>query len=249
MSGTGLGSPLATTAAQALLRPVREGNAFEETIERVLSMIKLGVVGVGDRLPPERELAQRLAVARVTVREAIRALQEAGVVESRRGRYGGTFVCSEPRGRRSADARWRSQGLEDDLEDALAVRTVVETGAAERAATRGLEPGDVRHLEQLVGQTAAAPLTEYRRADSRLHLAIAELTGSTSVTAVVADARMRINAALDAIPLIELNIAHSNEQHAVIVQAVLDGRPTKARRAMGEHVEGTASLLRGFLAT
>src|SRR5215470_10881960 len=83
----------------AVFQPVRAGNAFEETVERLLRAIKLGVVAAGDRLPPERELAARLGVARATLREAIHALADAGYVASRRGRYGGTFV-TEPRPRR-----------------------------------------------------------------------------------------------------------------------------------------------------
>jgi DNA-binding FadR family transcriptional regulator len=90
--GTGL--VLGDRAYDALLRPVRAGNAFEETLERLLTAIKLGIVAPGARLPPERDLAERLSVSRVTLREAIRALQQSGYVESRRGRYGGTVVVS-----------------------------------------------------------------------------------------------------------------------------------------------------------
>src|SRR5215469_6838034 len=83
---------LISRAEDALFRPVRAGNAFEETVERLLTAIKLGLAEPGSRLPPERELAERLEVSRDTLREAIRALQRSGYVESRRGRYGGTFV-------------------------------------------------------------------------------------------------------------------------------------------------------------
>ncbi|WP_424231734.1 FadR/GntR family transcriptional regulator, partial [Actinophytocola sp.] len=79
--------------AAALFRPVRTRNAFEETVERLLQAIRLGVAGPGERLPSERELAARLGVSRVTLRDAIRAIADAGYVESRRGRYGGTFVA------------------------------------------------------------------------------------------------------------------------------------------------------------
>ncbi len=79
-----------------LLRPVRAGNAFEETVERLLTVIKLGVVGPGERFPAERELAAQLGISRLTLREAIRELQQAGYVESRRGRSGGTFVTFRP---------------------------------------------------------------------------------------------------------------------------------------------------------
>src|SRR3954462_14010268 len=75
-------------------RPVRGGNAFEITVARLAQAIKLGLVSAGERLPPQRELAERLRVSRVTLRQAIGALREAGYLESRRGRGGGTFVAA-----------------------------------------------------------------------------------------------------------------------------------------------------------
>lgn len=83
-----------TLPGMPIWRPVRGGNAFEITVARLAQAIKLGLVAEGERLPAERELAERLKVSRVTLREAIRALREAGFLESRRGRTGGTFVVS-----------------------------------------------------------------------------------------------------------------------------------------------------------
>lgn len=241
----------ATRADVALLRPVRQGNAFEETIERVLQVIKLGVVPIGERLPPQRALSMRLGVSRVTLREAILALQEAGYVESRRGRYGGTFVRAVPaptnRARPGAAARTVARELAGTLDDVLAFRHVLETGAAEQAASRTPTTAEVDHLRRMLAQTTAAQPEHYRRCDSRLHLAVAELSGSTSVTAAVADARTATNVLLDAIPLLAHNIRHSDAQHRRIVDAILHSRPDEARGAMDEHLRGTASLLRGFL--
>ncbi|MFT7834937.1 GntR family transcriptional regulator [Saccharothrix sp. BKS2] len=232
-----------TPLRDALFRPVRAGNAFEETVERLVRAIRLGVVGPGERLPAERELAGRLGVSRVTLREAIRSLQDAGYVESRRGRYGGTFVTSPPpvpaAGGRVAAA---------DLVDALTWRAAVETGAAECAAGRALDPVERRDLLGRLAECGGAALEEYRRKDSRLHLAIAEATGSASLTAAVADARTRVNELLDRIPLLSPNLAHSNAQHEGIVGHILAGNGEAARRAMAEHLDGTAVLLRGFLA-
>jgi DNA-binding FadR family transcriptional regulator len=233
-------------AGEALFRPVRAGNAFEETVERLLQAIRLGVVGAGERLPSERELAERLGVSRVTLREAIRALSDAGYVESRRGRYGGTFVNESLPGppERSPDGKVEAVVLED----ALCLRYVLETGAAEMAAARSLSPADRRHLTGTLAEAADADLADYRRKDSRLHLAIAEVTASGSLTTAMADARTRVNQLLDRIPLLQPNLEHSNAQHEAIVDAILAGDAAAARQAMAEHVEGTASLLRAFLA-
>jgi DNA-binding FadR family transcriptional regulator len=136
----------------------------------------------------------------------------------------------------------------DDIEDALILRSALEIGAAEFAATRLLSDEDRDHLRARLSECDTATLDEYRRKDSRLHLAVAELTGSPSLTAAVADVRMRLNELLDGIPLLPKNIEHSNRQHAALVETILAGDAAAARRAMTEHLEGTASLLRGFLA-
>ena len=78
---------------RAVYRPVRQGNALEDTVARLVQTIRLGVVAPGESLPAERELAGLYAVSRDTVREAIRELADAGYLVRRRGRYGGTFVA------------------------------------------------------------------------------------------------------------------------------------------------------------
>jgi len=237
----------AVAATDAVLRPVKTGNAFEEAVERILQAIKLGVVGDGERLPPERELAARLNVSRVTLREAIRALQDAGFVVSRRGRYGGTFVTYRPLARPTRPRR-RSAPPGGALEDALAFRRVVEPGAAELAAGRALSSRERARLRSHLEESSTAGLHSYRQTDSRLHLAVAELAGSVSLLRAVADVRVKVNDFLDAIPLLEPNLAHANRQHRAIVECILAGDPGGARKAMLDHLEGTAALLRGFLA-
>lgn len=146
-AGTADGDPASATdngpagvAAQAVFRPVRTGNPFEETVERLLSAIRLGVVGHGERFPAERELAARLGVSRVILRDSLRALQEAGYVESRRGRFGGAFVTYvRPKPSRSEAQRvLRDTGT--DLDDLFTHRRALETGAAVVLAEKGLTP-------------------------------------------------------------------------------------------------------------
>ena len=213
------------SAAQDLtgvLRPVRAGNAFEETVERLLTVIKLGVVGPGARFPAERELAAQLGISRLTLREAIRELHQAGYVESRRGRFGGTFVTYTPPAPDAGELRRMAIRDGDKLTDALTFRLAVETGAAERLATMlASAPGGPREvlLARLTEVNAASP-QDYRRLDTLFHLSIAELTGSTLLATACADARMRLNDLLNAIPVLRRNIDHTAGQHTAIVVAI-----------------------------
>ena len=90
-------SPQPTRLPDAVLRPA-VGNVFETTVEQLATAIRLGVFVVGEQLPAERELAERLGVSRNTLREAIAALRDSGLVETRRGRSGGTVVTDAGHG-------------------------------------------------------------------------------------------------------------------------------------------------------
>ncbi|MGN9838616.1 FadR/GntR family transcriptional regulator [Nonomuraea sp. H19] len=231
-----------------VLRPVRAGNAFEETVERLLQAIKLGVVAPGDKLPPERELAVRLGISRVTLREAIRALSDAGYLDVRRGRYGGAFVIYEPPEPGAGELRQvvAAMGM-DDLSDALTFRLAVECGAAQVLAMSELTEDKRAVLVRRLSDLNQAPLEDYRRLDTAFHLSIAELTGSTLLATTCADARSRVSDLLNAIPMLQVNLDHAAGQHQAIVDAILSRDPDAARQAVTEHLEGTAALLRAFL--
>jgi DNA-binding FadR family transcriptional regulator len=242
-----------------VLRPVREGNAFEETVERLLTVIKLGLIAPGDRFPAERELAAQLGISRLTLREAIRELAQAGYVESRRGRFGGTFITYTRPAPSVGELRRLATEYGDQLTDALTFRFAVETGAAEvlaqqlaadpevRVSAGDPGPGKREVLQARLADLNRASPVDYRRLDTIFHLSIAELTGSSLLTAACTDARMRLNDLLNAIPVLKLNIAHTAAQHAAIVNAIGSGDTEGARRAVAEHLAGTGALLRGFL--
>lgn len=233
-------------ADEVLFRPVRNGNAFEDTVARLLQTIRLGIVEPGGALPAERDLAARFSVSRDTVREAIRELSAAGFLVSRRGRYGGTFV-SETLPELSHLESDDLTPSADDIEDVLGLREILEVGAARAAAARQLSALERDQLWTRMKETAEASGTDYRRLDSRLHLTIGELAGTPSLISLLADNRTRVNSFLDNIPLLARNIEHSNEQHEAIVVAILTGNPDRAGEAMVEHLAGSAALLRGFL--
>ncbi|NJQ01424.1 FadR/GntR family transcriptional regulator [Streptomyces zingiberis] len=226
------------------LRPVRAGNGFEEALERILQMLRLGLVPEGGRLPPERELAGRLGVSRVTLREALKVLADQGLVESRRGRYGGTFVLPRPA---PGTAAAYPPVTPAELTDTLRLREVLETGAAALCAGDRPAGPAAERLRAALAATHDAPLTEYRRRDTLFHLTLAELCGSPSLAADYARVRATLNGLLDGIPLLVRNLEHSQHQHAALTEAVLAGDTEAARAVAREHCAATASLLRGFL--
>ncbi|NLU75178.1 FadR family transcriptional regulator [Streptomyces sp. HNM0575] len=243
----------------AVLRPVRAGNGFEEALEQILQIVRLGLVPDGERLPAERELAGRLGISRVMLREVLKVLAEQGLVVSRRGRYGGTFVRhqqppspgegSPQELRRGAPGTAGAPGPAGDLDvrDTLRFREVLETGAAELCASRGLEDAEAARLRTALDATRNADLAGYRRSDTLFHLTLVELAGSPTLTAQYAAVRAKVNDLLGRIPLLVRNLEHAQQQHAELVDAVLAGDSERARRVSREHCAGTAALLRGFL--
>jgi DNA-binding FadR family transcriptional regulator len=229
-------------------RPVRGGNTFEITVARLAQAIRLGMVVVGERLPPERELAERLQVSRVTLREAIGALREAGFLESRRGRAGGTFVVhAGPSKAAAPDAAVLARQMGETLYDALDFRRVLEPGAAALAATRSLSAAERARLSSCLHASRERDPQTRRVHDSRLHLAIAATSGCASVAAAIADVQLRLDQILAAIPVLRRNLDHSDAQHSAIVAAILGGDPLSARTTMEQHCDATAELLRGLL--
>ena len=230
----------------AVLRPLRGGNAFESTVEQLATAVRLGVFAYGEQLPPERELAERLGVSRMTLREAIAALRDSGLVTTRPGRGGGTVVVYQGAALVSGTRPGVRQGAA--LADALDFRRVVEPGAAYVAAGRSLSADQRAWLTASAQEVSAAPdIATHRVADARLHLAIATLSGSPMLIEAVTRAQSAVQEMLAAIPVLQRNISHSNVQHDAIVAAVLAGDGDRARALMEEHCDATSALLRGLI--
>lgn len=227
---------------EATLHPA-VGNVFEAIVGQLATAIRLGVFADGEQLPPERELSERLAVSRMTLRDAIAALREAGLVRTTRGRGGGTFVTYD--GTRPLGVRPVS---EYDVADVLAFRRVVEPGAAELAAMQALTGDQRAWLAACLADTRADNgAAEHRIADSHLHLALATLSGSPMLVDAVTRAQAALSDLLAAIPVLPRNINHSHDQHHRIVEAVLRGAGEQAADAMRGHCDATGELLKGLL--
>jgi GntR family transcriptional repressor for pyruvate dehydrogenase complex len=229
----------------AVLQPVRGQMAFESCVEQLGSAIQLGIFRVGEKLPGERELAERLGVSRATLREAISALRAAGFVTTTRGRGGGTIV--EP-----VAVTWpgdQRPARRAEVADILTFRSVIEPGAAYEAARTDLSSDQQDLLDGCLADLAAAGSpAAYRQADARLHLAIATVCGSDELTKASGVIQVKIHKFLAEIPFLRKNIEGSDEQHRAIVALIRRGEAEDARDLMRAHCDATAALLKGLLA-
>src|SRR4051812_13948338 len=161
-----------TPAVAAVFEPVQAPTTFEETVERLGTAIRLGLLPPGTRLPPERVLADELRISRSTLRQALTTLVQSGHLVALRGRSGGTFVSEEPPLARETEG----PPLGSEARAVLDYRVVVETGATVLAAERARQE-DLDGLQRLtedMSVTQAAGFEVYRRADVRFHIGLAE---------------------------------------------------------------------------
>jgi len=232
------GDPLAS-----LFKPVQPPTAFEQTVERLATAIKLGFLPPGGQLPPERELARQLEISRTTLRQALTALTQSGLVTTSRGRRGGTFVADPlplpPRPRRVFD--------EAELRAFLDHRLAIETGVAIRAAERAV-PADLEALEGLTDEMAnAREFESYRQADLRFHMALAEAAHSPKLLESMAEVQSELDEVIELVPHPQEVLQRSNAQHRQLIELLRKGDADGAAKAIRKHVEGTEYFLAGML--
>ncbi|HEY1478653.1 MAG TPA: FCD domain-containing protein [Gaiellales bacterium] len=229
-------------AIEVALGPARPEGAVEQIVRRIGEAIGAGILVPGASLPPEAELAARLEVAPMTLRQALAVLRSAGFIETRRGRAGGSFVQAVTLPPAAASF---SAGMLRDLTD---WRSAISGAAAELAAERA--PASERDtlriaaaaVEAVVGDAAA-----YRRADARLHVAIAEATGSRRLVAAETQLQAELGEVLALVPGPELARAMSQAGHGPIIEAIASGLPGDARAAAERHAEATHDWVVGLL--
>lgn len=234
---------MTATSLDLTFSPVRSQTAFEETMERIGTAIKVGVLSPGDRLPAERELCRRLEISRSTLRQALTALVQSGHLVAARGRSGGTFVADRPPPLAAPSAETIS-GWHEACDVRLAVELGVAALAAERAAPERLEPlvALVAEMDDMVDDFDA-----YRQADVRFHIGLAEATGSRPLIALATEAQGSMTDLIAYIAHPAEVLANANEQHARLLAAIRAHDGTRATSVMAEHVRGTEHVLAGLL--
>jgi GntR family transcriptional repressor for pyruvate dehydrogenase complex len=227
----------------AIFAPVRSQTAFEETVDRLGTAIKLGLLAPGARLPAERELCTRMGIARSTLRQALTALSQSGHVFATRGRGGGTFV-SDPQPPSNPPSEQMLSRWRETCDQRLAVELGVAVLAAERA-----DSADLDALDEVAGtlEDLLEDFVAYRQADIRLHVGLAEATRSTSLVRVMTEAQGAMSDLIAYIAHPPQVLASSNAQHRRLLAAVRERDAMHAAQVMTEHLQGTEHILAGLL--
>jgi DNA-binding FadR family transcriptional regulator len=228
---------------EVVFAPVRSQTAFEETVDRLGTAIKLGLLAPGSQLPAERELCTRLGIARSTLRQALTALSQSGHVFATRGRGGGTFVSDPQPPADPPSAEMLSQWREI-CDRRLAIELGVAVLAAERAG-----PDSLAGLEEvaITLDDSLEDFTAYRQADIRLHVGLAEAAGSTWLVQAMTEVQGAMTDLIAYIAHPPEVLSSSNAQHRRLLSAVRDGDAMRAAQVMAEHLQGTEHVLAGLL--
>ena len=240
------GASARSPAQDAVFEPVHPPTTFEETVERLGTAIRLGVLAPGARLPAERDLADQLHISRSTLRQALTTLVQSGHLVSRRGRSGGTFVAEEPPLAQAAPV----EPLPPERARAvLDYRITVETGAtvlaAERATAEDLER--LRGFTDEMGATEGARFEVYRRADVRFHIGVAEACHSPRLVAAMTEVQGQMTDLIQRIAHPDEVLSRSNAQHERLLTLLRRKDVGGAVRLMREHCAGTEHILAGLM--
>jgi DNA-binding FadR family transcriptional regulator len=235
-------APEHTPALEAVFQPVQAPTTFEETVERLGTAIRLGLLQPASRLPPERDLAERLRISRSTLRQALTTLVESGHLVSLRGRAGGTFVAERPPLGEDVAAT-----VLGDAREVLDYRVAVETGAALLASERASRT-DLERLDGLTDRMdEATEFVDYRRADVRFHIGVAEATGSPRIVAAMTEVQGQMSNLIARIAHPRAVLRSSNEQHRRLIAHLRRRNSASSVRVAREHTEGTEHILAGLL--
>lgn len=223
--------------------PVRSMTAFEETVDRLGTAIRLGLLPPGTRLPAERELCAKLGIARSTLRQALTALTQSGHLHATRGRGGGTFVVDV-----LPPAPPPPKALIDAWRDACDQRIAVEVGVAALAARRATNTlvTTLRTLADSIDGTVA-DFQSYRQLDVRLHMTLAEATGSPRLIASMTEVQGMMTDLISFIAHPAEVLSSANQGHRRVINAIEWGDESAAAAAMLEHLRATEHILAGLL--
>ncbi|MFD7708756.1 FadR/GntR family transcriptional regulator [Streptomyces sp. NPDC059785] len=230
-------------ARGAVFTPVANVARVETVVRRIGDAIELGLLAEGEQLPGESELAGRLGVSTVTLREALMALRQQGLVTTRRGRGGGSFVSvpdvpGEER-LRARLAGWSTEELRD-----LGDHWAAVSGAAARLAAQRTEPDDLQQLRRTLDELAEAEDAAGRsRVYGRFYVELAAAAQSARLTREQIALQTEVGALLCLVLGDDEYREEVAQRHRSVISAVQDGAHERARELAEQCVQQSTARL------
>jgi len=221
------------------ISPARRSRLSQEIVVQLCQMIRQGQLRLGDRLPPERELAERLRVSRASVREALRALEIAGITESRHG--GGTYIRDVLADGMTSPLALALGATGNLINDLWEMRIIVEPAVVALAARRATID-DERSLDEITSQQEwyfdpSVGDEQALAADRAFHIAIARASGNEAAVRVVElinqlleESRRLFGASVE-------RRRQAHVRHREIIQAIRERDALAAHDVMLQHLE------------
>lgn len=217
------------------IRPLQEGRT-EQVVQRLMEAIDLGLYAEGQQLPSELELAKQFGVATVTLREALIYLRQVGVIDTRRGRNGGSFVCAveELAAAFMLDRldEWSLIELRDMGDEHMAI-----AGMAARLAAKRATLNNYQHMAFYIKALGEAKnRRERRRADARFHMEIAAHSQSARLTHAEIRLQSQLGELLWLSEKYSFQVESIQQEHWAILEAIKKGDYASAGTLAEEHV-------------
>lgn len=218
--------------SDAVFQPVRTRRSFEEAVQQIVDAIRAGDLQLGDRLPSERLLAETMGISRPTLREAVRVLREAGVLQSREG----VVVVIAERVPHEVLAQ-RSELRMGEVAQVLEARRLLEPRVAQLAGLYATDE-DLAELEALIARqrTAGGDRERVRILDTRFHLAVARATRNQVVVELTRALLRHVEIVRDMALRAPVEPERVVELHERTLQAIRSGDPTAIEAAMDHHL-------------
>lgn len=229
-----------TVAIPQPFRPIRGRRIFEEILDQLEEAILEGHISAGDRLPPERQLAEQFNASRTSVREAVRVLEALGVAKVKAGADNGAVLVEEPGDALRLLLRFQLALRHISIESVIEFRTVLEpwaaTAASARATTAELEA--IRSI--LAAMDGDVGPEDFHQLDSSFHLDIARAAQNEFIVLVLEGARTSIERimldALSRVPDWPATRVRIFEEHTQILAAISEGKADEAASLMQRHI-------------
>jgi DNA-binding FadR family transcriptional regulator len=220
---------------------VKPNRIFQDIVDQIQDAILRGQIAPGEKLPPERELKEMFSVSRGTLREALRVLEQKGLIEIQLGVGGGAMVQAVTPEIVSDGLSLMIRSLDIPLAHLQEFRTVIETSIARLAAKRAT-PENIKELRAILkeGMDALDQHTgweAYVAADAKLHMTLARITGNAVYEYIQTGIHENINRYYA--EFLEHEESQLREHYGdlkAIVDAVEAGNEDEAYTAMQQHL-------------